>query len=148
MMKLFFTIALSLSFSLQALPVPTGSLRIVVYDYGANTPIANAVVCIPELNGYYLTDENGNSTVIDIPIEISDAYDSTHPKRYGEVTLLVYKKGYIDYVRYNVKVNRSISRLVAKIYLNKTTAENQPPQISSELPEMSWTADLIRKYKR
>ncbi|MEG2002593.1 MAG: hypothetical protein RR107_05830 [Clostridia bacterium] len=136
------------SLLIQPPPLAVGSLRLVVYDYATNTPIANAVCCIPEINGYFLTDENGNSTVIDIPIEIADTYDSTQRKKYGEVTLFVYKKGYVDYVRFNVKVNGGVIRLVEKIYLYKSTSENLPPQVYSELPDLLWTNELIRKYKR
>lgn len=129
-------------------PTNVGSLRLVVYDYATNAPIANAVCCIPEINCYFLTDQNGNTTVIDIPISQTVINNSTHKKKYGEVTLIVYKKGYIDYVRFNVKVQNNITRLVEKIYLYPTSNENSPPQLFAELPDINWTADLIRKYKR
>ncbi len=146
----FSAISLLLSSPITAQPTPenaVGSIKIAVYDHIENKPIANAICCIPEIDTYFYTDENGYTQVIDIPLNKKPSATTYLAKSWSNVTLLVYKDGYDDFVLYNVKVKADYTRSLERIYLYR---ENGAKKIhsSSELPDNDWTLELLRKYRR
>ena len=124
-----------------------GSIKIAVYDYMENKPIVNAICCIPEMGSYFYTDENGYTQVIDIPVNIKPISNTHLAKSWSNVTLLVYKDGYDDFVLYNVKIKADYTRNLERIYLYRE-GDSKKIHSSSELPDNDWTFELLRKYRR
>lgn len=147
-LTLILTNAYSASVYLQAQPVQTASVRLIVVDGRENTPIHNACVCIPEAGAYFYTDNNGNTPLIEVPVIPDSNYDGIVKRDFGEVTALVYKDGYIDYILLNLAVKQNETRQGIKIMMYKTE-EDSPQYISIvETPDGGWIEQIIKKYKK
>ncbi len=125
-----------------------GYIRPQVVNGFDETPIEGAIVVIPETNESYITDEAGFTPEIKITITPDAHFQRINPKNWGEVTLIVYKEGYIEYVLLHTNVWEGQNRKGPKILLfpKKSKQLDQPMSIV-EGPNQLWINSLVEKYR-
>lgn len=124
-------------------------LKIYVYDGVSNRPLENATVCIPEVNGYYHTGADGSTVLISVPTLRNTNFDDVHMRSWGEVTLLVYREGYIDFILFYLMVQADKTRIGPNIALYPTaTPDDNILHSLIESPENSWAEEIRDKYKK
>jgi hypothetical protein len=120
----------------------------IVSDFEGSKPLANACVCIPEANAYYYTDSSGNTPVIEVPVTQNSYYDGICRRNFGEITVIVYKEGYADYILLNFCVKENQKRLGIKLFLYKKYGGEEGYTSIVETPDGQWIKDLIEKYRK
>jgi len=133
----------------ELFPPPTGKLQPVVVDGYSEMPLENATVVIPETGERYVTDENGKTPVIEVPILEDTHFSSILKKPWGEITLLIYKEGYIEYALFHTQVWENQVRSGPKILLFPKDSEgsNEPFSLI-EGPHRLWVNELVEKYRK
>lgn len=121
-------------------------LKVTVLDINTRQPIKDATVCIPETNEYYLTDQFGRTPTISVPYIKNSQYDNINERNWGDITVLVYKQGYVDYLVFYIMVQKDKTRHIT-ITLAPYT-EGSYPYIIIESPDDQWAKDIIQKYKK
>jgi hypothetical protein len=127
---------------------PTGSIIIFVEDGNTKKPLQFANVTIPEAGQTLLTDENGKTETVRVPIVEDSEYKGMLPKPWGEITLLVYKQGYIDCAIFHVNVWENQTRNGPTVLLFPLSPDdaNQPFTLT-EGPNRLWVKQLLDKYR-
>mgnify|MGYP001062008698 CR=1 FL=1 len=127
---------------------PTGSIIVFVEDGNTEEPLGNACVAIPETGGVYYTDQNGKTNTIRVPIIEDTEYRDIVPKPWGEITLLVYKQGYVDCAIFHVSVFENQVRNGPTVLLFPVSAgESNQPFTLTEGPHRLWVNQLLDKYR-
>jgi len=127
---------------------PFGYIQPQVVDGYTEEPLEGAVVVIPEINQKYRTNAQGLTADIRIPIKEDPAFKDILPKPWGEVTLIVYKEGYIDYVLFHTHVWENQGRKGPRILLfPEKEGESSHPMAIVEGPHRLWVNELVKKYK-
>lgn len=109
-----------------------------------NSAIDNATVCIMENRTYYQTDKTGRTEMINIALS---------PKWLDEefytFTLLIYKKGFNDYLYFNLKLKANSKRVDIVIPLVEIINEEDiETTIYYEPPISATINELILEYKK
>ena len=127
---------------------PTGSIIVYVEDGNTKKPLENAVVTIPETGQSYLTDENGKTDTIKVPIIEDTEYRNIVPKPWGEITLLVYKTGYVDCAIFHINIWENQTRNGPTVLLFPYSADggNQPFTLT-EGPNRLWVNQLLNQFR-
>lgn len=127
---------------------PTGSIIIYVQDGNSKKPLQNACVSIPEAGTSFYTDENGKTETIRVPIIEDTEYKGILPKPWGEITILVYKNGYVDCAIFHVNIWENQTRNGPTVLLFPTSGDssNQPFTLT-EGPNRIWVNELLDKYR-
>ncbi|MDR3317980.1 MAG: hypothetical protein LBS99_00900, partial [Clostridiales bacterium] len=123
------------------------SLRVTVRNAADYAPIHNATVCIPEINSYFYTDTEGKTVQIEAPILVNRSFDRIKPRDFGDITLLVYKDGYIDYIIFYVMLTEAPREITITLYPSRSAEDNSYHTII-ESPDSAWAAEVIDKYKK
>lgn len=121
-------------------------LKISIIDLKTREPINNATVCIVETERYYTTDKNGNTPTIQVPYIKNSNFDNILERPWGDITILAYKDGYVDYLVFYIMVQKNSTR-----YLTLTLAPysaGSEPYLLIESPDNEWAKELITKYKK
>jgi hypothetical protein len=127
---------------------PVGSIIIFVEDGPSQKPLRNACVVIPETGGQYYTDENGKTETIRAPIREDSDYSGILPKPWGEITLLVYKQGYVDCAIFHVNIYENQTRNGPTVLLFPVTPDvGDQPFTLTEAPNRLWVNELLGKYR-
>lgn len=127
---------------------PTGSIIIFVEDGSTKKPLQNATVAIPETGQSWLTDENGKTNTIRVPIVEDKQYKNIMPKPWSEITLLVYKTGYVECAIFHVNIWENQTRNGPTVLLFPISAdESNDPFTLTEGPNRLWVKQLLDKYK-
>lgn len=123
-------------------------LVITVVDGQSGKPVLDATVCIPEINSYYKTDAMGKTAKISVPIIRNQNFDATMVRDFGEVTLLVYKDGYIDFILFYTIIPTDRVRYGPTVMLFEAYAadENALQHLVEGPPEV-WIRELVDKYR-
>lgn len=126
-----------------------GYIQPRVVDGFSERPIEKARVVIPEIGKKFITNSEGYTPIIRVPINTDNHYQNILPKTWGEITIIVYKDGYVDYVLFHVHVWENQSRIGPKILLfPETEGQESDPMVIIESPHRLWVKQLIKKYKR
>lgn len=127
---------------------PTGSIIVFVEDGSAKEPLEGACVAIPETGQRFYTDVNGKTETIRVPILDDAEYKSIFPKPWGEVTLLVYKQGYVDCAVFHVNIWENQTRSGPTVLMFPITPDvgNQPFTLT-EAPNRLWVNELLDRFK-
>ena len=125
-----------------------GYIKPQVVDGFSEEPIEGATVVIPETNKSYKTDESGYTPDIKINVTPDPHYRNIQPKNWGEITLIVYKEGYVEYVLLHLNVWEDQNRKGPKILLfpQESKQLDQPMSIV-EGPNQLWINSLVEKYR-
>lgn len=125
-----------------------GYIQPQVVDGFTERPIEGATVVIPELQKKFKTNTQGLTPAIQVPIIEDLHYKSILPKPWGEITLIVYKEGYVDYVLFHTHVWENQSRKGPKILLFPKSRGETDPMAIVESPHRLWVKQLVEKFKR
>lgn len=127
---------------------PQGRMTVEVVDGFTDAPIEGATVVIPETGDKFTTDKNGKTAQFTLPILENSTYKSILRQPWGEVTVLVYKDGYIPYALFHTQVWENQARQGPRIYLFAPEyAQNDQPFSVIEGPQRIWVNELLKKYK-
>ena len=128
----------------------TGSagLQLSVVEGFTEMPIEGAAVIIVETGDVYYTDEAGNTDVMQVPFIRDTRYDNILSKPWGEVSLIIYKNGYVPYALFYLQVLENETRQGVKILLfaDDQTQSDEPFSII-EGPNRLWVDTLIDMYQ-
>lgn len=126
----------------------TASLTVHVVEGYTESPIQDAAVVVVETGRTYHTDANGYTDVIDVPLVRDTRYDRILPKPWGEVTLIIYKEGFMPYALFYLQVIGGQTREGVKILLfEQGITESDEPFSIIEGPNRLWVNELIKKYQ-
>ena len=126
----------------------TSRLTVSVVEGYTETPISDAVVVVVETGEQYITDTTGLTKVIEVPVIKDSRYDKILKKPWGEITLIIYKEGYIPYALFYLQVLEGQMREAVKILLfEHNQNENNAPFSIIEGPNRIWVNALVDKYK-
>ena len=143
----FFIYRRSLLFKTTSANSHSGSINVTVVDGMTDTPISNATIVIPELKKQFTTDSNGIAHIDSIPIITDEHFDDILPQKWGEITLLVYKDGYLPYALFYTQVLESEVRQGPRVYLfNEAESVAKEPFSIIEGPDRAWVDSLVKKY--
>lgn len=112
------------------------------------TPIAGAQVVVVETGKLYQTDENGLTETIEVPLVRDTRFDRILEKPWGEVSLIVYKEGFVPYALFYLQVLGGQTREGVKILLfEQDQTENAAPFSIIEGPNRIWVNTLVEMYR-
>lgn len=121
-------------------------LKVTILDIKTKEPLADATVCIPETGEYYTTDKFGRTATIGVPYLKNSQYDNINERNWGDITILAYKEGYVDYLVFYIMVTKDKTRHITLTLAPYTPGSN--PYIIIESPDDQWAIDIINKYKK
>ncbi|MGI6570249.1 MAG: hypothetical protein ACOX27_04185 [Caldicoprobacterales bacterium] len=125
-----------------------GYLQPQVVDGFSEEPLAGAVIVVPETGNRFVTSEDGRTAVIQVPIREDEHFAKISAKPWSEITLIVYKEGYLEYVLFHTHVWENQTRKGPKILLfPRVEGEEQEPFSVVEGPHRLWVRDLVEKYR-
>lgn len=127
----------------------SGKIVVTVLEAGTLDPIDNATVCIVETRKYYYTSTKGLTPTITVPIIPNPNFDLSFKRNYGELTILVYKRGYADSLNLYTRTTHNTTRVGFIVYLSPIiNSDDNTPDINLEPPDQSWSTELIKLYKK
>ncbi len=126
----------------------TAYLTANVLEGYTETPIENASVVVVETGKVYQTDKDGMTDKIDVPVVRDTRYDSIMQKPWGEITLIVYKEGFVPYALFYLQVLGGQTREGVKILLfEEGQTESSQPFSIIEGPNRVWVNELVEMYR-
>lgn len=126
----------------------TAYLTVNVLEGYTDTPIENASVVVVETGKVYQTDKDGMTDKIDVPVVRDTRYDSIMQKPWGEITLIVYKEGFVPYALFYLQVLGGQTREGVKILLfEEGQTESSQPFSIIEGPNRVWVNELVEMYR-
>ncbi len=126
----------------------TGTLSIVVRDGYTEEPLPGVTVVIPEMGQSFLTDADGRTGAIAVPVLTDTVYQTIRAKPWGEVTLLVYAPGYLDCALFHVAVVAGQTRNGPTVLLFPDTGDmNGQPFTMTEGPNAEWVNGLLDQFR-
>lgn len=136
--------------AIQAVSAPnaqSGSLVVRVVDVNTLKPIEGAEVVVPETQQRYPTGTDGKTAPITVPILRDTRFDELTAKPWGEISLLVYKQGYLPYAVFYLQVLPGVQRNGPTIYMIPPKDAASKDAISIiEGPTDDWVSEIVRKY--
>ena len=126
---------------------PRGEIVPEVLDGMSLNPIEGAEVVVVETEGRYRTKSDGKTQAIRVPVVEDAHFADILKKPWGEITLIVYKDGYADYVLFHTQVWENQCREGPRILLFKADAQaKEQPFSIVEGPQRLWVMELVEKY--
>ncbi len=126
----------------------TAQLTVNVVEGYTEAPIKDASVVVVETGKVYQTDENGMTQNINVPVIRDTRYDDIMQKQWGEITLIVYKEGFIPYALFYLQVIGGQTREGVKILLfEEGQTESTQPFSIIEGPNRVWVDALVEMYR-
>lgn len=126
---------------------PYGDIVPEVLDGMSMQPLEGAEVVVVETGKHLFTKADGKTPVIRVPI-IEDAhFKDILKKPWGEITLIVHKEGYADYVLFHTQIWENERREGPRILLFKADEQaSERPFSIVEGPQRLWVNELIKKF--
>ena len=119
-----------------------------VTDESGN-PIQNARVTVIESKTTHITDNNGQTEKISVPVKIDGSYNFLAPKTFSEITIVAKASGFASHIKYNVKITAGTTRTGIVLTLKQIINENDDNLIiSQELPDESFSNLIVNKLAR
>ena len=126
----------------------TAALTLRVLEGYTESPIENATVVILETGKKYKTNENGLTDVIEVPVIRDTRYDAILEKPWGEVSLIVYKDGFVPYALFYLQVLAGQTREGVKILLfEQGRTDSGEPFSIIEGPNRVWVNQLVEMHR-
>ena len=134
-------------FGTQPVYTPRGEIVPEVLDGMSLAPIEGAEVVVVETGERYRTKASGKTQAIRVPV-IEDAHFANILKKpWGEITLIVHKDGYADYVLFHIQIWENQRREGPRILLFKADVQaKERPFTVVEGPQRLWVMELVKKY--
>jgi len=123
------------------------AITVCVVEGYSEAPIEGAAVVVVETGEVYQTDASGHTGLIEVPMIRDARYDKILPKPWGEITLIIYKEGFMPYALFYLQVLENERREGVKILLFEqgVTTSDEPFSII-EGPARPWVNELIRMH--
>lgn len=123
-------------------------LTVNVAEGYTDDPVTGARVVILETGKTYTTDAQGNTGIIEVPVIRDTRFDKIIPKPWGEVSLVVYKEGFLPYALFYLQVAGGQTRNGVKVLLfeSNSTGNSEPFSII-EGPNRAWVDELVHKFQ-
>ncbi len=145
---LAFTLAPTSVSVFSASGAATAKLTVRVLEGYTESPIADASVVVLETGKVYQTDSKGMTETIDVPVIRDKRYDAILEKPWGEITLIIYKDGFVPYALFYLQVIGGQTREGVKILLFEQGAtESYAPFSIIEGPSRAWVDALVDMYR-
>lgn len=145
------TVFLSENNSIAAMSFGTtgnAKLTVNVVEGRTETPVEGAQVVVLETGRIYNTNNEGKTDEIEVPYVRDTRYDKIIPKQWGEVSLIVYKEGFLPYALFYLQVAEGQTRKDVKILLFENDSTGNPEPFSIiEGPNRAWVDELVKKYQ-
>lgn len=126
----------------------TAGLTVNVVEGYTETPIEGACVVVVETGDMFITDESGYTELIEVPVIRDTRYDDILSKPWGEITLIIYKEGFMPYALFYLQVAEGETREGVKILLfEEGISESNEPFSIIEGPNRVWVNALIDIYR-
>jgi len=123
-------------------------LTVNVVEGYSEAPIAGAKVVIVETGKAYETNENGMTGIIEVPFVRDTRYDRILQKPWGEVSLIIYKDGFVPYALFYLQLLKGQTREGVKILLfEHDEGEINAPFSIIEGPSRVWVNKLVEMYQ-
>lgn len=123
-------------------------LSVNVVEGYSEMPIENASVVVLETGKVYQTDANGYTQVFEVPVLRDTRFDDILSKPWGEVTLIIYKEGFMPYALFYLQVIDGQTREGVKILLfEQGVSKSSEPFSIIEGPNRLWVDKLIKMYQ-
>lgn len=130
------------------IPKHFGFIQPQVVDGFSDEPLEGATVVIPETDQSFITSADGLTALIKVPITEDAHYAEIAPKPWSEITLIIYKEGYIEYVLFHTHVWENQSRKGPTILLfPKVEGDENEPFSVVEGPHRMWVKELVEKFR-
>ena len=126
---------------------PGGEIVPQILDGMSMTPIEGAEVVIVETGGRYRTKADGKTEPLRVPVIEDKRFSDILKKPWGEITLIVHKDGYADYVLFYAQIWENQRREGPRVLLFKADeqAEEHPFSVV-EGPQRLWVNALVKKF--
>jgi len=125
----------------------TAYFSVKVVEGYSEAPLKGAQVVVVETGEVYTTDATGMTEVIAVPAERDTRYDDVLPKPWAEVTVIIYKDGYIPYALFYLQVVAGETREGVKILLfEEGSSDSSEPFSIIEGPNRVWVDELVEQY--
>lgn len=126
----------------------TGRIVPVIQDGNTGEPVEGATVVIPEVNESYITDSEGKTEEISLPIKHDARFREILEKPWGEATILIYKDGYVPSGLFGCLIPPGETRQGPTILLFKQQDLDRSDAVSFvEGPNKTWADAVIEKYR-
>lgn len=123
-------------------------LTVKVVEGYTESPIEGASVVIIGTGEVYKTNSEGLTDVIEVPMVRDTRFDSVLPKPWGEVSMIIYKEGFVPYALFYLQVIENETREGVKILLfEKGITDSSEPFSIIEGPNRLWVNELIKMYQ-
>lgn len=123
---------------------PCCHMRLRVLDGMTDAPISGAEVVVPETGDRFITDENGSTVEMELPILPDTEYDKLLPSSEGRITFIVYAEGYVPLLLLYVRTRQNRRTIDALMFNDDGTL---PVFTIIEAPPAEWSRELIEKYR-
>ena len=126
----------------------SGTFQLKVQDGVTKEPVKKASVVLPQTGKTYLTDAQGQTKEISVPILKNNLYSTLQKQDWGNVCVLIYADGYIPYALFDMRVEANKKRTgpTILIFPEGSTQSDDPFNIV-EAPERAWVNSLVEKYQ-
>jgi hypothetical protein len=126
----------------------SGVFQLKVLDGVTKEPIAKASVVLPQTGKTYLTDAQGQTEEIRVPIFKDNLYNGLKKQDWGNVCVLVYVDGYVPYALFDMQVESNKKRTGPTILMfSEGSTQSDDPFNIVEAPNRAWVNALVEKYK-
>ncbi len=126
-------------------------LTVNVVEGYSEAPIAGAKVVIVETGKAYETNENGMTGIIEVPFVRDTRYDRILQKPWGEVSLIIYKDGFVPMRFFTFSCSKARHAKVSKYCFSstmkgKSTHPFPSLKAQAEFGSTNWSKCISQKY--
>lgn len=122
----------------------TGVIRVRVLDGYTDLPIAGACVTVPETEERFITNSDGMTEAMRLPVMPDPQYDSLAPSASGRITLLVRAEGRTPYLLLYARVTPDSERRIDVLLFPDDGSI--PVFTVIEAPDGEWCERLVQRY--
>ncbi len=126
--------------------VQTGSISFKVLDGETGAHLKDVCVVALDTDTEFLTDDQGLTGKIEVPIIPDTRFDKINRKSWGETSMVFYKEGYAPYALFYVQVQANKYRENVEILMFKSDQKSSALSII-EGPQRDWVDAIVSKYE-
>ena len=119
-------------------------MRLRVLDGMTDFPIRGAEVVVPETGERFITDENGSTAEMVLPVIPDAEYDKLLINSEGRITFIVYAEGYVPLLLLYARTRQNRDVIEALLFRDDGTL---PVFTVIEAPPTEWSEELVEKHR-
>ncbi len=121
-------------------------ISLYVIDAYTLRPLEGATIVLPESGITGESNARGTAFLSSIPIDTNSAFNRLTGAEYGEITMLIYAKGYLPCVWFKVHMYPSRIRSGPTIYMFPEGSEEVKVTVFTEAPEDLLMQEFVRRF--